>query len=544
LVPAFDINLDDPPEKRWLGVATFYKAELISMLDTLIPNIAKQVKEDNWLSAAKFDPEYEAELQGIVNMLNHNSVTLERLKFMNMLYEMQSPTACTGVVWAMRNGTVVHGRNMDYEFHFSVEDELKNWPDVTFDATLHRGGQPLMKLTSWPGLVGIHTGMRLSSGPGTGWSFEQNTRMPNLWRDNLAAAHQGGQIFGTTVRRIMENTPDFQSAKMQLYSAPLMAPQYFIISGSNPYEGAVLTLDRLGQHSPQSPPIQMVTNAENAWHLVQTNDDLLSYPKDKRRPLAESILASYSQDTAEGPDSMAQFMHTPELLNQATVFTTVMVPGTGYYKTILPTDLVGVPEDPTEGAMAQVPMGSPPLQTDMAAPIGQAAVVSTPVQMDAAATIGQAAQTSLGYPSVAGGADPTAAQMDAASTVSEVAQPSLQYASLAGGTDPMASTRVNPLAQGAMADPIAATGMDALAQGAMADPMASTGVNPAAQGTMGYPDAFPALLQPSHPHKRKVTKRRRRFLAPQVPRSSGQLVSDVALKDEVSMMQLNLRLEI
>lgn len=340
IVPSFDINLDEPPERRWLGVVNYYKAELVSMLDTLLPVIGKnfQDKQAAWLGSVAFDPEYEAELTGIARALNHGSVTVERLKFMNMLYEMESPTACTGVLWTMPNGTVVHGRNMDYEFHFSVEDRSMNWPDVTFDATLHRGGVPLMKITQWPGAIGVHTGMRLAYGPGTGWSFQQNTRQPNLWQDNLEAAKQGGQVFGLAVRRIMETTPDFSTARAQLYNTRLMAPQYFVIGGSGPYEGSVLTMDRLGQHLPNTPPMQHVTQGNSAWHLVQTNDDLLSPPKDDRRPTAEFLMSTQTQQVATEPENMKQLLHTPSLLNQATVFTTVMIPATGYYQTSLPAD--------------------------------------------------------------------------------------------------------------------------------------------------------------------------------------------------------------
>lgn len=445
LVPSFDINLDDPPEKRWSGVVNYYKAEIISMLDTLLPNIGNRLqdntKEATW-STVKFDPEYEAELRGIAQELNHGSVTLERLKFMNMLYEMESPTACTGVLWSMANGTTVHGRNMDYEFHFNVEDRTMNWPDVTFDATLHKGGVPLMRITQWPGSVGIHTGMRLPNGPGTGWSFEQNTRTPNLWQENLAAAGQGGQIFGTTVRRIMETTPDYATARAQLYSAKYMAPQYFVISGSNPYEGSVLTIDRLGQHAPQTPAIQFVSNASQAWHLVQTNDDLLSIPKDTRRPLAESMLASYSQDIAVSPENMLRFMHTPDILNKATVFTTVMIPGTGYYKTILPGDPVSaqpaVPAAPMGGSGASlgyapqaVQMDATAQQAAQAAQVAQAAISSQDLAAEeqaehayATAKASQAAQPAVGYPAAPQAALQPVMQYPAA-------QPSLQPAATA-----------------------------------------------------------------------------------------------------------------
>jgi len=272
----------------------------------------------------------------MVTAINHYQFNVQSMRLMNMLYEMQSPTACGGVLWAMANGTVMHGRNMDYGFHFTMPDgRTLNWPDVTFEATMMKGGRPLFKQTQWPGSVGVHTAMRFG-----GWSFEQNTRMTNEWRANLNASKYGGQINGIVVRKIMETTPDFKTAVEKIYSAKFMAPQYFIMSGSGAFEGAVLTIDRLGKHKglPDTPPIQYLSNSSNtAWHLVQTNDDQLGIPLDSRRPVANYELSQVTQKIISEPN-LLQFMHTPPLFNPQTVFTTVMVPASGYFKTLLPSD--------------------------------------------------------------------------------------------------------------------------------------------------------------------------------------------------------------
>merc|ERR1719326_2692194 len=122
-----------------------------------------------------------------------------------------------------------------------------------------------------------------------------------------------------------------------LYNFKFMAPMYFIISGSGAFEGAVLTIDRLGKHEPDTPPIQYVAKSPN-WHLVQTNDDLLHTPLDMRRPLANRLLKSMKQQNAT-TEHLFQFMHSlPLFQDPGTVFTSVMVPATGFFKTILPND--------------------------------------------------------------------------------------------------------------------------------------------------------------------------------------------------------------
>jgi len=339
-IPSFIINLDLPPESRWTEVVTYYRAEMIAMGQALGPILRKHLGNDydSWISM-RFSPEYaeyDAELQGMVTAINHSQFTVQSMRLMNMLYEMQSPTACGGVLWAMANGTVMHGRNMDYGFHFTMPDgRTLNWPDVTYEATMMKGGRPLFKQTQWPGSVGVHTAMRFG-----GWSFEQNTRMTNEWHANLNASKYGGQPNGIVVRKIMETTPDFKTAVEKIYAAKFMAPQYFIMSGSGAFEGAVLTIDRLGKHKglPDTPPVQYVSNSsDTAWHLVQTNDDQLGTPLDSRRPVANYELSHMTQKMISEPN-LLQFMHTPPLFAPATVFTTVMVPASGYFKTILPND--------------------------------------------------------------------------------------------------------------------------------------------------------------------------------------------------------------
>merc|ERR1719265_369061 len=117
-----------------------------------------------------------------------------------------------------------------------------------------------------------------------------------------------------------------------------MAPQYFVIAGANPNEGAVITTDRLAVHEVYSPPLAKITSKDKGWFLVQTNDDQFNTPMDQRRPWATQQLAQMDRDQMT-VSSMFNLMHTFPLMNAITVYTTLMVPKTGYYKTILPSEI-------------------------------------------------------------------------------------------------------------------------------------------------------------------------------------------------------------
>lgn len=348
-VPEFKVDLDLPPEERWVSVVKHYKEEVVAMHKALGPILDKHLGADgkkDWLAIADklYDSDIKGEIKGMTKALGQkdSEFQTQMFKLMNFLYEVESPTACSAVLWAAKDGTVYHGRNMDYGFHFKMPDgKVLNWPDVTFDAVFYKNGKPLFKSTMWPGMIGVATGMHFG-----GFSFQQNTRPGNDWHKNLDAAKKGGDGYLLFTRRLLENTDNFKTAVDKLYNAKLMAPSYFTLSGPGAYEGAVVTVDRLGEHKPETPTIQRLSST--GWHLVQTNDDITEFPQDPRRPVANAMLVGINQDIVNETNLM-QFMHTPMLYVQGgTVYSNVMVPSRDYYKTVLPDE----PPLPQEGFLA------------------------------------------------------------------------------------------------------------------------------------------------------------------------------------------------
>mmetsp|Transcript_63307 Transcript_63307/g.196396 ORF Transcript_63307/g.196396 Transcript_63307/m.196396 type:complete len:217 (-) Transcript_63307:158-808(-) len=181
-------------------------------------------------------------------------------------------------------------------------------------------------------MIGITTGMRIG-----GWSFQQNLRPSSFdVASTLAAARRGAEGYMLVARRVMEQVPDFASAVDALYAANLMAPQYFILAGAGPYEGAVLTIDREGQHLPGTPLVQRLGHRPGGWHLVQTNDDLYYLPRDARRPFINLALAASDQEQVS-TDFVLQLLRTFPATHSMTVYTWVAVPASGFHQTTLNT---------------------------------------------------------------------------------------------------------------------------------------------------------------------------------------------------------------
>jgi len=334
-VPQFDVNLDLPAKERWINVTLYWADEIAQMspkMEEFMAGKFNTTTQAEWLEYAIgiLSEEHQDEMQGILDTLHgagKTEVTMLQLYMNNFMYELESPAFCSGLLAAMPDGTVIHGRNMDYGFHFELDGEILNWPDVTYDVTFWKGGQPIMTSVSWPAQLGIHTAMRFD-----GWSFEQNTRHSNdLW-ENFAAMKAGGKQYTTTMRTIMETTPTFEDALASIEATNFMAPQYFVMAGAAPYEAAVVSVARVGQTEPATPPVERMNEDGGIWHLVQTNDDFDKAPVDLRRPLANQKLAPLHIDVVD-LGFVENFMANEPLFTGSTVFTWIASPATGYHLT-------------------------------------------------------------------------------------------------------------------------------------------------------------------------------------------------------------------
>lgn len=382
-VPTIVVDLDVAPELRWRNVTRHYR-DLGIFPDCCSFGPVEIALLKPLLASIPLADEYRRELEGIVADIGHPGVTVESLFTINLGYEfsgrvdgplkimevaaklasqnvMQATSqaggplgvldkiasamavgsvprkshGCSAVLAAMPDGTVVHGRNMDYaDWELTINGTNLHWPEVTIDVLFTKAGKPFIVSAHWPGQTGLHTAMRFG-----GWSFQQNTRFHSLTTDVLYALLRHSDGFQFRSRRIMETTPDFETAVQKMYNTDMMAPQYFIMAGAKPYQGAVLSMDRGGRHLPGTPPLMRLGNASagkrlgTSWYLVQTNDDMFEQPRDHRRPDQELRLSTATQSMVS-TEWMWKEMLGLALYMEDTVFTSVYVPATGYHETL------------------------------------------------------------------------------------------------------------------------------------------------------------------------------------------------------------------
>lgn len=333
-----EIDLDLPPSERWVAFATKYRDVIINKCKSMGVMYQASLGQEitsRWVKSAHMDADLRAEYESLIRIANHPEVTLDCLVITDMWQAVDAPTfGCTGLLAAMPNGTVLHGRNIDYDVQQMAKQTAKTHAGIggnkMVDLVLKKGGEPIVSMLAQVGSMGTHTGMRLGR-----YSVNSNARLKNnKMMDNLQALEAGGRNFPWVLRRLLETQTDFASAVQTIETTDLSAPNYFIFAGAGPYEGAIVTKDRLGTHEASTPPTQRLDAAKGVWHLVQTNDDLLSPPEDNRRGTALMRLGS-SQQSRVDMDFVQGEMQSSPVFNSDTILTWVGNPSAGTHRVIM-----------------------------------------------------------------------------------------------------------------------------------------------------------------------------------------------------------------
>jgi len=91
--------------------------------------------------------------------------------FLNYIYELQA--YCTSIVARQADGTIIHGRNLDF-------DEADAMRDITFIAQYVKDGEVLFNAVQFAGTIGIYTGVREG-----GFSVSENNRYSDITLEKI-----------------------------------------------------------------------------------------------------------------------------------------------------------------------------------------------------------------------------------------------------------------------------------------------------------------------------------------------------------------------
>ena len=219
---------------------------------------------------------------------------------------------CTSIVAETLNGSIYHGRNLDYSF----SDVLRK---LTVVVDFQQGGQIMYTGTTFVGLVGLLTGQKPHS-----YTISVDQRNSGTWWMNAFEAIVAGThgIMILVIRDALSNKEmDFASVVDSLTKQQLVAPSYIIVGGTKPGEGVVITRDRAATRN------VWLLDPDNrrGWYLVETNYDHWQPPpkEDDRR---DAAIKAMDVTTRAGLNASSLFkvLSTPPVLNNETVYTAVM----------------------------------------------------------------------------------------------------------------------------------------------------------------------------------------------------------------------------
>ncbi|MDP2435817.1 MAG: acid ceramidase family protein [archaeon] len=219
-VPRFEVNLDEPVERRWNAVIDHFRERLREsdrIISQFLRDAVGKIKGAFLESVASGMMRtynafggvyYGAELAAISARCG---IALGRLIMIQLVYEVSA--ACTSTV-APFHGVPLLARNMDWELPGLDLRALTVQLDFT------KGGRLCFRAASWAGCVGIFTGCK--PGPG-GFAVSVNFRLAGgtVWQNIKNGLGRGWPV-SFLVRETLESAPDYRTAEAWLSNSPVM----------------------------------------------------------------------------------------------------------------------------------------------------------------------------------------------------------------------------------------------------------------------------------------------------------------------------------
>mmetsp|Transcript_41040 Transcript_41040/g.114058 ORF Transcript_41040/g.114058 Transcript_41040/m.114058 type:complete len:383 (-) Transcript_41040:207-1355(-) len=331
LSPArYTVDLGQDPAHRWDHVAAAQKEVVVHAVQSIFSNprikpvipLARLIV-GNALEAQRLLPgTLLVEAKGIAR---ETGLEVQDLVLVGVFYDLfaaaKSPlafAACMGVVAQSTSGEITHGRNLDYDF---AADLAK----ITLVIDFARNRTTVFTAVTFGPNPTFNTAVKWG-----GFSVTQNERdrgnvLTNLWDIVLLGRPA---LFGR-IRKAMETVPTFEEAVLFFSEVKLSAAAYFILGGTKPGEGAVVTRDRDAVVD-----VWRLNPVAGLWYVLETNyDRTAEVPTgdDRRHPLERALDATGPQHI--NADSIWRVLSLKSVnvsagerspLNNATIYSTVM----------------------------------------------------------------------------------------------------------------------------------------------------------------------------------------------------------------------------
>lgn len=339
-VPEFTVDLEKDAYDRWapVGKAILKLHGYEHTWGPLHDYLEKALPHKLWLDLeplwervlASFPKKYQDEVRAIFAFLGEQGHpwTLGQTVMVQLFYEVED--ACTSIVAQHKNGTIFHGRNLDYG--------LPGLQNFTADVTFVRGDKFVSRGVMYVGYQGILTGQHLKQDGTATWSVSLNERfLSKKWVPYLPTVKaflSGIQNVGFTLRDALEDKSDFKEARKYLEAVPLPSPSYLTLGGVKKEEGVVITRNRDGYSKIPFRGSWSLAAWRGKWYHLETNFDNWwpNFLTDGRRKAAHAGMDKLGREGAD-LDGIFDVLSTPPVLADHTTYTTVMLNEAGILRT-------------------------------------------------------------------------------------------------------------------------------------------------------------------------------------------------------------------
>ena len=261
-----------------------------------------------------------------------------------------SPDVCTSIIAQTPDGSVYHGRNLDWDLPVVLR---KNMVNINYQ----RNNKTVFTGTQIVPFVGILSGIMPG---GFTYSMDARNRGGNVLLNVLEMLAQGGGTPAQHARRVFENADNFTHAVTLFDSGDLVNDVYYIVGGTKRNEGVVVTRNRQPPNdlwwienttSTASPAGVKTTGGDNesperlmdntdetskeGWFILETNyDHWKPVPDaDNRRDPGMKLMNDLGSLNVN-ETSLMKVMKTWPIFNHHTDMTGVFSAGTGLYTTM------------------------------------------------------------------------------------------------------------------------------------------------------------------------------------------------------------------
>ena len=161
---------------------------------------------------------------------------------------------CTSIVARMSNGTIVHARNLDFDFPSIMET-------LVYKALIKKNGKIIGEAPAIAGYMGFYTGIKYDA-----FTVSYNVRMLRTKQSDILANIEREFTPGIIptaqlIQKAFLESPTWSEAVKLLSYHPVNTPCYVIIGGKLENEGIVIVRDPLGLN-------RTIQLSESNWYVA------------------------------------------------------------------------------------------------------------------------------------------------------------------------------------------------------------------------------------------------------------------------------------